>query len=120
MFFGSNTYARNKFWVSEETLWLDASQKAVNNARPYAKQGVDAEKVVVTPNAIAPEKFSGIKDSGDLRQKYKLEGKQVIGFAGWFDHWDRLDLLMDVFARLKPKYPQLNVLLDFLLYLCCF
>jgi glycosyltransferase involved in cell wall biosynthesis len=65
------------------------------------KQGIIDTKVVVTPNAIDPEKFSGARDAGDLIDKYHLKGKVVLGFAGWFDHWDRLDLLVDVFRKLK-------------------
>ena len=34
-----NTYSRNGVWNSEEGLWLDAAQKAPDNARPPAKLG---------------------------------------------------------------------------------
>jgi glycosyltransferase involved in cell wall biosynthesis len=74
-------------------------------------QGIAAATVVVAPNAVDPNKFSGVKDAGELRKQYALEGKKVIGFAGWFDNWDRLDLLVDVFARLKPDYPNIALLL---------
>ncbi|MDQ1363708.1 MAG: hypothetical protein QG652_1570 [Pseudomonadota bacterium] len=75
------------------------------------KQGVNDDFIVVSPNAVDPKKFSGIKQAGDLRNKYQLEGKKVLGFAGWFDHWDRLDLLVDVFIKLKHNYPDTVLLL---------
>ncbi|WP_196138881.1 glycosyltransferase family 4 protein [Aliikangiella sp. G2MR2-5] len=75
------------------------------------KQGVTAENVLVTPNAIEPEKFKGSKEPGELVEKYGLNNKTVIGFAGWFDDWDRLDLLVEAFADLEKRYSDLVVLL---------
>ncbi len=76
------------------------------------KQGVEASKVIVTPNAIDPQKFTGIKDCSDLKEKFAIKNDMtVIGFAGWFDNWDRLDLLVDVFYELKQKNSNLILLL---------
>jgi len=74
-------------------------------------QKIEESVISVIPNAIDPEKFSGIKDSGKLRHKYKLENKIVIGFAGWFDDWDRLDLLVDVYQSLKARHDNLALVL---------
>lgn len=74
-------------------------------------QGVKDSDVVVTPNAIDPNKFKGERDSGELRKRYNLENKVVVGFAGWFDHWDRLDLLVDVFSNIKKSNPNTALLL---------
>ncbi len=75
-------------------------------------QGVKAAKVTVTPNAIDPQKFTGIKDYSDLKQRFAIGNDiTVIGFAGWFDNWDRLDLLVDVFYELKQKHSKLILLL---------
>jgi glycosyltransferase involved in cell wall biosynthesis len=35
----------------------------------------------------------------------------VIGFAGWFDRWDRLDFLVDVFSELKRSHANLKLCL---------
>jgi glycosyltransferase involved in cell wall biosynthesis len=75
------------------------------------QQGVKADQVVVAPNAVDPKKFSGVKHSGELRKQYGLEGKKIIGFAGWFDHWDRLDLLIDVFIKIRQDFPDTALLL---------
>ena len=74
-------------------------------------QGVDESAVEVIPNAIDPDKFSGVKDSGNLLEKYKLENKTVIGFAGWFDNWDRLDLLINIYRSIKAKRNDLALVL---------
>ena len=74
-------------------------------------RGVPDDRVLVTPNAIDPEKFSGKHNNDQLRQSLGLKDRQVIGFAGWFDHWDRLDLLLDVFNKLHKKHDNLSLLL---------
>lgn len=58
--------------------------------------------VVVTPNAInlykIPEKFK----STELMDKYSINSNQkVIGFAGWFDEWDRLDIFVRAIHTLR-------------------
>ncbi len=65
----------------------------------------------VTPNAIDPAKIMPRPKSAELIDKYQLAGKQVIGFAGWFDHWDRLDLLLQGLNKLSTRYPQACLLL---------
>ncbi len=90
--------------------------KAIHTVSSYLKtmiinQGVDDSSVYVSPNAIDPLKFTGSKDTGKLISKYKLENKTIIGFAGWFDNWDRLDLLVDVFSKLKKNHSDLILLL---------
>ncbi len=74
-------------------------------------QGVAAEKVRVTPNAIDPDRFTGATRDAELESRLGLTGRIVIGFAGWFDHWDRLDLLVEVFAKTAAQDPQLALLL---------
>ncbi len=74
-------------------------------------QGIDQRRVSVTPNAIDPEKFSGKVKSKELRQQFNMTDQTVLGFAGWFDEWDRLDLLVDVFANLKTRHDNILLLL---------
>lgn len=74
-------------------------------------QNVNKDKILVTPNAIDPEKFNGKHEKNSLTNKYNLKGKMVIGFSGWFDNWDRLDLLVDVFSKLKLENNNLVLLL---------
>lgn len=90
--------------------------KSIHTVSSYLKnmilaQGVNDDAVVVTPNAIDPNKFDGKKDTTQLKSQYSLTNKKIIGFAGWFDHWDRLDLLIDVFIKLKKDYANLALLL---------
>lgn len=76
------------------------------------RQGVEAERVHVVPNAFDVRRLGGRHGRrSDLVDRYGLSGKLIIGFAGWFDRWDRLDMLIDVFRQLKNEHPELALLL---------
>lgn len=63
-------------------------------------RGVDKEKIIVLTNAADPEKFSPLTDGSDIRSRYKLDRKVIIGFVGGFYPWHGLDLLIDSFKLL--------------------
>jgi glycosyltransferase involved in cell wall biosynthesis len=56
--------------------------------------------ICVTPNAVDPAICEKRTKRDELRQSFRLENKVVIGFVGWFDWWDRLDLLLDLHKRI--------------------
>jgi glycosyltransferase involved in cell wall biosynthesis len=74
-------------------------------------RGGDPSRVIVVPNAIDPERFRDVSQAPALRERWQITGKTVVGFVGWFDRWDRLELLIDVAARLAPTRPELRLLL---------
>ncbi len=75
------------------------------------RQGIAPERVRVVPNAIDAGSLRPVARCPDLVARYGLVGRTVMGFAGWFDHWDRLDLLIRALARLRPEHPESAVLL---------
>ncbi len=83
--------------------------------RRILQGGVHPRRVRVVPNAIEPAPLrvgtQGNRQREALRQRYGLAGKTIIGFAGWFDHWDRLELLLEAVQRLTPQYPELAAML---------
>lgn len=60
-----------------------------------AGRGIDADKIVVVPNAVDAEQFvfAGPEDPA-LRRSLGLDGKTVIGFVGSFYAYEGLDLLV--------------------------
>ena len=75
-------------------------------------QGVPEAKVHVVPNAFNVSKVKGIAGRDPaLAARLGLAGKRVIGFAGWFDRWDRLDFFIDVFAQVRASHPGVALLL---------
>jgi glycosyltransferase involved in cell wall biosynthesis len=81
---------------------------------PYLKReiikryGIPEHKIDVQCNAVdehAPENSIPCK----LEFLNQLEGAScVFGFVGWFVHWHRLDILMDVFSRLCCERPDID------------
>ena len=60
-------------------------------------------RIYVTPNAIDPQEFKRPTRRDLVRDKYHISDKVVLGFAGWFDWWDRLDLLVRALKKLVTK-----------------
>jgi glycosyltransferase involved in cell wall biosynthesis len=75
------------------------------------RRGGRPGRVHVVPNAIDPKRFLAPIDSGAVRRQCGLDGKTVVGFVGWFDRWDRLELLMDAVKALSVRHPGLSLLL---------
>lgn len=75
------------------------------------KQSVPDLRVHVTSNAFNLAKVKERTRQPALIRRFDLDGKTVIGFAGWFDHWDRLDFLIKVFRDLKASHPDIRLLL---------
>ncbi len=74
-------------------------------------QGVSLHRVHVVPNAFDMRRVSGVVKKPELAARHGLSGNLVLGFVGWFDEWDRLDLLIQVFARLVARRADLRLLL---------
>lgn len=75
------------------------------------KQGAPKQRVHVVPNAIDIGEINSRSQTQALRDRYRLGESTVIGFAGWFDEWDRLDLLVRVVARLRGRGLDVKALL---------
>lgn len=82
-----------------------------NLKRRIVAQGVPEARVDVAPNAFDVAKVQGRGRSPELARRLGLEGCTVVGFAGWFSAWDRLDLLVSIFAELLPRHPEARLLL---------
>jgi glycosyltransferase involved in cell wall biosynthesis len=75
------------------------------------KQGVKPARVRVVPNAFDVGKVSGVVKSDALADQLGIGSRLTIGFAGWFDRWDRLDFLIEAFRRLRTKHDGIVLLL---------
>jgi len=77
-----------------------------------AARGIEPGRITVIPNAVdaAEFPFAPAPDIA-LRTSLGLDGKTVIGFAGSFYAYEGLDLLIEAFALLAPRYPRLRALL---------
>lgn len=99
-------FERYLFARSQQVLPVSSYLAKLGKAR-----APDSVPFFVTPNAIDPAKIKPQPKSAKLVAKYQLGDKQVIGFAGWFDHWDRLDLLLQLLNNISDRFPQSRLLL---------
>jgi glycosyltransferase involved in cell wall biosynthesis len=66
-------------------------------------EGVAPEKIRVVPNGIDVDAAAGPGEP--LRRSLGLEDRCVLGYVGSFQHWHRVDLLVDAAARLAARHP---------------
>lgn len=70
------------------------------------KFGVDENKIIVNPNGIDERKYNPQIKCDDIKQKYNLENKIIIGFIGTFGQWHGAENIAMAFGRLLKKYPE--------------
>jgi glycosyltransferase involved in cell wall biosynthesis len=60
-----------------------------------ARQGVPADHMVVVSNGVNTVEIAAALGRCDVRARYQLGAKLVLGFVGWFKAWHRLDTVVD-------------------------
>lgn len=73
--------------------------------------GIDSNKVIVTPNRVDSSLFHPQVEGTEIANKFKLEGKKVIGWTGSFRSFHGLDHLVKAFALIHEKHPDTVLLL---------
>jgi glycosyltransferase involved in cell wall biosynthesis len=76
-----------------------------------AERGVSQERVVVAPNGFDLRRLRSTRSRDEMRARYGLDGSIVIGFAGWFVEWDRLDFMVEAFAEAQRNDRRLKLCL---------
>lgn len=86
-----------KLMNSAEQIALHSAQAitVVSSAmkRTVVELGVSPERVFVVANGVDPMRFSPSIQANELRVKYKLQGKIVVGFVGTFGPWHGVTVL---------------------------
>jgi glycosyltransferase involved in cell wall biosynthesis len=73
--------------------------------------GLPRERLAVAPNGFERAKIRLTRSRDEMRRTYGLEDSVVLGFAGWFVAWDRLDFLAEVFTDVAASHPDLKLCL---------
>ena len=87
---------------SEETTWRNADYvlPVSKVLADYVRSaGVPDERIVVVPNAVNLKRFSAPLDGTEAKKRLSLEGRMVLGFAGYLRAWHRLDRVIDLLER---------------------
>lgn len=70
------------------------------------KFGVDKNKMIVNPNGIDEGKYNPQIKCDDVKQKYNLENKIIVGFIGTFGQWHGAENIALAFGKLLKKSPE--------------
>lgn len=93
---------------SERLAWRGASRVFTVTdilARRIEAEGVPAERIVVTPNGIDPERFAALPEREEAKRPLGLCGRLVLGFTGFMREWHGLESMIDLMA----EHPDLNL-----------
>lgn len=71
--------------------------------RRLAAMGVERHKLLVSYNAVDDEAFAEPAQGELVRQRHGIGNSVLLGFVGGLSAWHRLDLLVEVFARLRQQ-----------------
>jgi len=74
-------------------------------------RGIPRDKMTPVFNGINPEELMLTVPDPEFLKAWKLEGKKVIGFIGSFYRYEGLDLLVQAFAALTAKEPDIVLVL---------
>jgi glycosyltransferase involved in cell wall biosynthesis len=73
--------------------------------------GIRKEKILVLANGVDEDALAAPTDGTAVRQHCQCENTVVVGFAGWFVPWHRLDILVAQFAALTTERADLRLML---------
>lgn len=76
-----------------------------------AGRGIARDRMTIIGNGIDLERFASAPPDEEYRAAWGLSGKRVAAFIGSFYRYEGLDLLLDAYARLRPRFPDLAILL---------
>lgn len=79
--------------------------------RDLVRIGIDSAKILVNPNGVDPSLFHRGVDGSQVRSRYGLEGKVVVGFLGTFRVWHGIPVLAEAIRAAVEKEPRLHFLL---------
>ena len=71
-------------------------------------RGVDADRVLVNPNAVDPARYTPALDGQAVRERYALDRSTVLGFISTFAPWHGATVLARAFVTLFERHPDLR------------
>lgn len=104
---------RRRYWeltldriaeAAERTAFADVDLLVAvsEGVRSYVLRcGAPPQRVIVLPNGVDLTRFHPEVDATEVRRRYGLEGRVVLGFAGSLKPWHGVDQLLRAFAGVR-------------------
>jgi glycosyltransferase involved in cell wall biosynthesis len=67
----------------------------------FVSRGIDPRRISIMPMAVDVRRFHPNVEPADLRARFGLNGKTIVGYTGTLTAWHGIDLLFDVAERFK-------------------
>ena len=96
-------------WICSRSTWTVVVSKVMKDI--LMREGVPGKHVVVMPNGIDPQTFHPHVCGKEIRRRYNLEGKLVVGFVGWFRKWHGLEMLVEIMHEARLAQSGVRLLL---------
>jgi len=68
--------------------------------------GVPGNKILVNPNGVDVNKYNPNINASDIKEKYNLKNKVVLGFIGTFGPWHGAENIVKAYGELLKLYPE--------------
>lgn len=102
-------YMKKLLKWAEEIQWANADRIFVVSSvvkEMMGEYGVDKEKIIVNPNGADTDIFHPKVDGSNIRTKYDLKNKYVIGFSGTFGNWHGVEILAGAIRIIADMIPE--------------
>jgi len=73
--------------------------------------GISKDKIIVNPNGVDEKEFNPEIDGQNIRSKYNLQNKFVVGFTGTFGIWHGVPILINAIKEIAPKHEDIHFLI---------
>jgi glycosyltransferase involved in cell wall biosynthesis len=96
-------------WIcshSTRTIVVSTPMKEI-----LVRQGVPADHMVVVSNGVNTVEIASALGRVDVRARYGIGAKLVLGFVGWFKPWHRLDSVIELLAAHPGWRERIHLLL---------
>ena len=74
-------------------------------------RGINGNKLHIVGNGVNIDDFDQSQPDLDYQQQWGLQNKRIIAFVGSFYRYEGLDLLIDAYAVISARYPDVVLLL---------
>ena len=71
-------------------------------------RGIDARRILVNPNGVDTERYAPNVEGTQVRARYGLGDKLVLGFIGTFGPWHGAEVLAEAYGLLLDRRPDLK------------
>jgi len=75
------------------------------------KLGVSKDKIILNPNGVDPDMFNPGIDGTEIRRKYDIQNRMVVGFLGTFGLWHGVPVLVEAIRPVIEKNSNIHFLL---------